>query len=193
VFRATTSLGLSCLFVGVLAPHPSVAEATIERVQIADGIYQFITSADGYVPNGNSVVVINESDVLVFDTFSRPSSARQVLAEIKKLTPKSVRYVVNSHWHPDHWSGNEVFAVEFPGLEIIASEETRRFMLNIANAWPSMYSSNLQKDEAEFQKEFSTNQLSDGTPLSPEQRTKDEALRQRDREYIDAALKIHRT
>ena len=193
MFRATASLWLSCLFVGVLAPHPSIAEARIEKIQLADGIYQFITSADGYVPNGNSVVVINESDVLVFDTFSRPSSARQVLAEIKKLTPKPVRYVVNSHWHPDHWSGNEVFAVEFPGLEIIASEETRRFMLNIANAWPSMYTSNLQKDEAEFQKEFSTNQLSDGTPLSPEQRAKDEALRQRDREYIGEALKVHRT
>jgi monoamine oxidase len=188
VLRVIAPLWLFCLFVSVSIPASAAAEATIEKVQIADGIYQFITSADGYVPNGNSVVVINESDVLVFDTFSRPSSARQVLAEIKKLTPKPVRYVVNSHWHPDHWSGNEVFAAEFRGLEIIASEETRRFMLNIANAWPSMYTSNLQKDEAEFEKEFSTNQLSDGTPLTLEQRLKDEALRQRDREYVGEAL-----
>jgi glyoxylase-like metal-dependent hydrolase (beta-lactamase superfamily II) len=193
VLKAIVPRWLFCLFVCVSIPRPSTAEATIEKVQIAEGIYQFITSADGYVPNGNSVVVVNDSDVLVFDTFSRPSSARQVLAEIKKLTPKPVRYVVNSHWHPDHWSGNEVFAAEFPGLEIIASEETRRFMLNIANAWPSMYESNLQKDEAEFEKEFSTNQQSDGTPLTPEQRTKDEALRQRDREYVGEALKVHRT
>jgi cyclase len=193
VLRAIAPLRLFCLLVSISIPCRSAAEATIEKVQIAEGIYQFITSVDGYVPNGNSVVVINENDVLVFDTFSRPSSARKVLAEIKKLTAKPVRYVINSHWHPDHWSGNEVFATEFPGLEIIASEETRRFMLNIANALPSMYKSNLQKDEAEFEKEFSTNQLSDGTPLSPEQRAKDEALRQRDREYVAEALTVHRT
>ncbi len=84
-----------CLLVCISIPRLSTAEATVEKVQIAEGICQFITSADGYVPNGNSVVVINDSDVLVFDTFSRPSSARKVLAEIKKLTPKPVRYVVN--------------------------------------------------------------------------------------------------
>ena len=137
--------------------------------------------------------MINESDVLVFDTFSRPSSARQVIVAIRKLTSKPVRYVENSHWHPDHWSGNQVFAAEFPGLEIIASEDTRRFMLNIANAWPSMYRSNLQKGEAEFEKEFSTHQSSDGTPLTPEQRAEDESLRQRDREYVTEALTVHRT
>jgi cyclase len=190
---AERTLWLGCLLAVTGHAVMARAEATIEKVQIADGIYQFMTSADGYVPNGNSLVVINESDVLVFDTFSRPSSARQELAAIRKLTPKPVRYLVNSHWHPDHWSGNEVFVAEFPGIEIIATEDTRRFMLNIANAWPSMYKSNLQKDEAEFEKEFSTNQLSDGTPLTPEQRAKDEALRQRDREYVAEALTVHRT
>ena len=92
----------------------------VQKVQIADGIYQFITAPDGYVPNGNSVVIVNENDVLVFDTFTRPSTARTVLAEIRKITDKPVRYVVNSHHHPDHWSGNEVYAEAFPGLEIIA-------------------------------------------------------------------------
>ena len=193
MLRATGSLWLLFLLVTVFVPSPASSEATIDKVQIADGIYQFFTSPDGYVPNGNSLVVINQNDVLVFDTFSRSSSARQELAAIRKLTSKPVRYVVNSHWHPDHWSGNEVFAAEFPGLEIIASEDTRRFMLNIANAWPSMYRSNLQKDEAEFEKEFSTHQLSDGTPLTPEQLAKDDALRERDREYVSEALTVHRT
>jgi cyclase len=184
---------LCCAALTLLLPTLTCAQATIEKVRIADGIYQFITSPDGYVPNGNSVVVINEHDVLVFDTFTRPSTARLVLAEIRKLTPKPVRYVVNSHWHPDHWSGNEVYAREFPDLEIIASEETRRFMLNIANAWPAMYTAQLRNDEAEFEKEFATNTQADGTPLTPEQRAKDEALRKRDREYLTEALQVHRT
>ena len=82
MLRAIAPLWLFCLFLSVSLPCRSAAETTIEKVRIADGIYQFVTSADGYVPNGNSVVVINENDVLVFDTFSRLSSARQVLAEI---------------------------------------------------------------------------------------------------------------
>ena len=99
---------------------PSGAEngVAVQKVQIVDGIYQFITAPDGYVPNGNSVVIVNENDVLVFDTFARPSTARTVLAEIRKITDKPVRYVVNSHHHPDHWSGNQVYAQAFPNLEM---------------------------------------------------------------------------
>src|ERR1700732_4106081 len=130
---------------------PSGAEngVAVQKVQIVDGIYQFITAPDGYVPNGNSVVIVNENDVLVFDTFARPSTARTVLAEIRKITDKPVRYVVNSHHHPDHWSGNEVYAQEFPNLEIIATEESRQFMLNIANAWPPVFTEKLRKDQAD--------------------------------------------
>ena len=106
---------LPCLLAACLGlGRASAAEnrVAVQTVRIADGIYQFVTAPDGYVPNGNSVAVVTESDVLVFDTFSRPSTARTVLAEIRRLTGKPVRYVVNSHWHPDHWSGNEVFARE---------------------------------------------------------------------------------
>lgn len=190
---ATTITPLFCAILTLLFPVHSRAEASIEKVRIAEGIYQFITSPDGYVPNGNSVVIINEDDVLVFDTFTRPSTARKVLAEIRKLTPKPVRYIVNSHWHPDHWSGNEVYAREFPGLEIIATEETRQIMLNVANAWPALYDAGLKKDEADFGREISTGRQADGTVLTPEQRAKDEALMQRGREYIAEALQVHRT
>jgi cyclase len=169
---------------------PAVA---VQKVQIADGIYQFITAPDGYVPNGNSIVIINENDVLVFDTFTRPSTARTVLAEIRKLTDKPVRYVVNSHHHPDHWSGNEVYAEAFPNLEIIATEDTRRFMLNIAKAWPPVFTENLRKDQAELDKELSSGKESDGTALTAEQRRKDEDDVRLEREFVAEALNVKRT
>jgi glyoxylase-like metal-dependent hydrolase (beta-lactamase superfamily II) len=170
--------------------QPSVA---VQKVQIADGIYQFITAPDGYVPNGNSVVIVNENDVLVFDTFTRPSTARSELAEIRKLTDKPVRFVVNSHHHPDHWSGNEVYAQAFPGLEIIASEETRQFMLNIANAWPAVFTNIVKKDQADLDKEISTGKEADGTPLTAEQRGKDEDEMRLEREFTEEALQVKRT
>ncbi len=171
-------------------PVPGVA---VQRVQIADGIYQFITAPDGYVPNGNSVVIVNENDVLVFDTFARPSTARTVLAEIRKITDKPVRYVVNSHHHPDHWSGNEVYAEAFPNLEIIATEEARQFMLNIANAWPAAFTEKLRKDQADLDKELSTGKDSDGTVPSAEQRRLDEDDVRLEREFTDEAMQVKRT
>ena len=77
----------------------SGAGTDIRKIVIADGIYQFMTMRDSYVRQLNSVVAVIENDVLVFDTNTRPSSARLILAEIRKITDKPVRYVVNSHWH----------------------------------------------------------------------------------------------
>ena len=51
-----------------------------------------------------------------------------VIAEIRKITPKPVRTLINSHWHQDHWSGNDEYVKAFPGLQIIATTETRDYM-----------------------------------------------------------------
>src|SRR4051812_28713323 len=89
--------------------HMSGAGRDIRRFDIAPGVYQFMTMRDSYVRQLNSVVIITDQDVLVFDTNTRPSSAALILKEIRKLTDKPVRYVVNSHGHPDHWSGTSVY------------------------------------------------------------------------------------
>ncbi len=165
----------------------------ITKVQIADGIYQFITAPDGYVPNGNSIVVVNQDDVLVFDDFSRPSTARTELAEIRKITNKPVRYVVNSHHHPDHWSGNEVFAEAFPGLEIIATEESRNYMLNLAKSWPPVWTARLRKAQANLDQEISAGKQMDGKPLTEEQRRKDEDRVRLLGDWVSELMTVKRT
>jgi cyclase len=184
--------GLTVMYFAVASLSAETGVA-VQKVQIADGIYQFITAPDGYVPNGNSIVIINENDILVFDTFSRPSTARTVLAEIRKLTDKPVRYLVNSHHHPDHWSGNEVYAEAFPGVEIIATEETRQFMQNVANAWPPFFAEELRRDEADFEKEANTGKDADGAALTPEQRRKDEDALRLERDFTAEAMMVKRT
>ena len=100
-----------------------------EPVEVAKDIYLFRAPDIGnlYV-DGNSVAVIGEKSVVVFDTGARLSSARAVLSQIRRLTDKPVSRVINSHWHPDHWSGNEIYARAFPGVEIIATTATRDYM-----------------------------------------------------------------
>ncbi len=186
---------LAAVSAGLAGSAAALAQSpvAVQTVPIADGVYQFITAPDGYVPNGNSVAIVNEKDVLVFDTFARPSTAQTVVAEIRRITDKPVRYVVNSHWHPDHWSGNEVYAREFPGVEIIASEETLRLMRNTANAWPEITRENLRRDEQDLENEVRAGKEPDGTVLTPERRRHDEDQLRLERDYAAEASKVART
>jgi cyclase len=107
----------------------SAAPDTLERTMIADGIYLFRapSSLDRWT-SSNAVVIVDENDVTVFDNSARSTTSRLLIAEIRKITTKPVRTLINSHWHMDHWLGNEEFTKAFPGLRIIATAETRDYM-----------------------------------------------------------------
>jgi cyclase len=51
-----------------------------------------------------------------------------VLAEIRTLTDQPVRWIVNSHWHWDHWYGTETYQQVFPGVRIVSHEKNRQVM-----------------------------------------------------------------
>jgi cyclase len=94
--------------------------------KVGEGIYAFI-SPIGITPlvSGNSLVVVGDESVLVVDTGQFPSLARAEIANIRRLTPLPVRYVVNTHWHPDHWTGNGEFKHAYPAVTIISTQNTR--------------------------------------------------------------------
>lgn len=99
------------------------------RTEIAPGIHLFRTAPYGEVGlDGNSIAIISTDGVLVFDTNGTPAAAAAVLAEIRTLTSQPIRYVVNSHWHWDHWYGTEVYTRAFPEVKVIAHERTRALM-----------------------------------------------------------------
>jgi glyoxylase-like metal-dependent hydrolase (beta-lactamase superfamily II) len=83
------------------------------REDLGDGVYVFRAPSDlDYWTSSNSVVVVNDDDVVVFDSPTRAITAR---------------VLINSRWHQDHWSGNDEYAKAFPGLRIVASGETRAY------------------------------------------------------------------
>src|SRR5882672_12052032 len=94
--------------------RPLESILTFKTERVADGVYAFITPEErsGF-QSGNSIAIIGDDGVLMFDTGNIPSSTRRQIAEIRKLTNKPVRYVVNSHWHPDHNLGNAEYRAAF--------------------------------------------------------------------------------
>ncbi len=99
-------------------------------VQLAPGVYGFLWRDPVADPiDGNSLFVINDEDVLVVDSGLLQRDARAMAAELKKLTDKPVRYVVNTHWHDDHNNGNCVYRELWPGVEFVAHRDTRIDMI----------------------------------------------------------------
>jgi len=70
--------------------------------------------------------VVGTNGVLVVDTFTDPAPARNLLAEIRKVTNLPIRFVVNTHYHLDHTGGNAVFAET--GATILAQRNLRGWL-----------------------------------------------------------------
>src|SRR5207247_10364854 len=67
--------------------------------------------------------------LVIVDTHSKPSAARVIVEHLRDMTTKPVRYVVNTHFHWDHWHGNEVYPAVYPGAEIVTNQLTREAMV----------------------------------------------------------------
>jgi cyclase len=94
--------------------------------KLADGVYAFVWKDVLKNPiEGNSMFIVNQHDVVVVDTAFFEETARVMAAELKKITPLPVRYVINTHWHDDHHGGNAVYKDLWPGAEIISHRDTR--------------------------------------------------------------------
>ena len=74
----------------LLLSGTSFAEDLFDIKPMADGVYAAI-SKPAYKVNCNAAIIILDDSVLVVDTHSKPSAARELIAEIKKLTDKPVR------------------------------------------------------------------------------------------------------
>jgi glyoxylase-like metal-dependent hydrolase (beta-lactamase superfamily II) len=118
------------------AAKAAVAHPPPAKSMVADGVFLFRTEPYGDVGlDGNAVVVLSPDGVLVFDVNGTPAAAAAVLAEIRKLTDKPVRFLVLSHWHWDHWYGAEVYKDAYPGIQIVAQEKSRLMMMGPALAF----------------------------------------------------------
>src|SRR4051812_19249540 len=87
-----------CLMLGFDSAISQPVRPAPTRIDIAPGIYLFQTQPYGDAGlDGNSIAIVGDDGVLVFDANGTPPGATAVIAELRKITPKPVKYLVLSH------------------------------------------------------------------------------------------------
>ena len=81
-----------------------------EIVELADGMYARL-----HENLTNAGIIIGDEGVMIIDSLRMPSFARDLKDDVKLITDKPIKYVLDTHAHWDHSWGNE----EFPDSTII--------------------------------------------------------------------------
>jgi cyclase len=128
--RASVCFVLLLLLPGFVRRLDAQMARNFDVIQIAKDVYVFAQRRPlTYPVDGNTTVIVNDDDVVVVDAKATPSTAREVIAEIRRITSKPVTYVINTHWHGDHHYGNDTFRKTFPAVQLVAHANTRTDLL----------------------------------------------------------------
>ncbi len=154
--------------------------------KLAEGVYGAIYSEMISDPvQSNALIVIGDDGVAVVDSHYTPAAARATIAEIRKLTPLPVRFVITTHWHDDHVFGNQEYRSAYPDVQFVAHRATRASMAADGANNTAAHVASLIKSYANsvplFESMLAKGQGPDGKPLSAA-----------DREYLLTMLPVRR-
>jgi glyoxylase-like metal-dependent hydrolase (beta-lactamase superfamily II) len=114
--RHTCFLGLLLLATSSLAQQQDFSKVEVKAQHVAGNVHM-MTGA-----GGNIGLSVGPDGVLVVDDQYAPLVPR-IRAAIATVTNKPVRYVLNTHWHPDHAGGNADFAKD---ATLVAHDNVRQ-------------------------------------------------------------------
>ena len=123
-YPAIASILIGVAGLAALGPAPQTPAPAFTFTKVADDVY-FAVGTGALTVFCNAAIIINANDVLVVDSHVSPAAAQALLDELKAITTKPVRYVVNTHFHFDHSSGNQIYG---PDVEIIGHQFTREML-----------------------------------------------------------------
>ncbi|MCP4711878.1 MAG: MBL fold metallo-hydrolase [Planctomycetes bacterium] len=103
--------------------------APVEFKQISERLYEI---AGGSGANGG--MYMGDDAVMIIDAKQTPESVEQVIAGVKKITDKPIKYLVNTHSDGDHVAGNRFFPKD---VTIISHENCRKEFFITRDGSPS--------------------------------------------------------
>jgi quinoprotein relay system zinc metallohydrolase 2 len=113
--RAALALAASPLLGYVQAE----AEEGVEVSEVAPGVFVHqgryeVQSPENRGDMANACFVVGTDSVAVIDTLGSAIAGREIRTAIRAVTNKPIRYVINTHMHPDHVFGNAAFKQDNP-------------------------------------------------------------------------------
>jgi glyoxylase-like metal-dependent hydrolase (beta-lactamase superfamily II) len=104
--------------------------------QLAPGVWGAIRRDPFELPQeGNSVFVVTDRGVVVFDAGGSPAMGEAIVAKVRSVTDKPVTYVVISHWHGDHMRGLQAIKAAFPSAQVFAHPHSRDLIVETQDGW----------------------------------------------------------
>lgn len=165
------SLGATQPLPPAAAPATPPLIASWEIVTLAEGVHGFMWKDPFADPiQGNALFIVNDRDVVVVDTGLLPSTARVMAAELRKLTSKPVRYIVNTHWHDDHHGGNAVYRELWPDVQFIAHRDTRADIIEKTYGARAKSLDDTLATAARFERWSAAGKDDDGKPIDERRR-----------------------
>jgi glyoxylase-like metal-dependent hydrolase (beta-lactamase superfamily II) len=172
--------GLATLLVVLAAGPPAAAagpateplpQKAFEVTRLADGVHAVIWTEPLADPiEGNALFIVNDRDVVVVDSALFPSSTRRMIAALRGITDKPVRYVINTHWHDDHHDGNYLYREAWPGVEFVSHPATRANILEHTYKPRPGILEEYQEAEVRYARWVETGLDDEGKPLEPRRR-----------------------
>ncbi len=117
--RSLLASALAFTVAPVLGKLPAQADGALSFAEVAPGVFVHqgrfeLQSPDNRGDMANASFIIGSDAVAVIDTLGSAKVAQGIRAAIKAVTDRPIRFVVNSHMHPDHVFGNAAFKEDNP-------------------------------------------------------------------------------
>jgi cyclase len=113
---------------------------------IGRGLYAYISDNDA---SANSTFLVGDAGILVVDTGLNAAEGSKLLGAIRRVSGLPVKYIVNTHYHPDHQGGN---AVVGPSAVAISTDFTRERTLALQKD-PGMKAFHFEPADLTFQQQ----------------------------------------
>ena len=119
------------LLCAALAGAAPCAAAVPEPEQLAPGVYAMVAAPEEAAPAnhgvvGNIGILVGASGVVLIDTGTSARHARQLLAQIRQITPLPVVLAINTHQNPAHVFGNGT--LRDMGVPVLAHRDTDAYI-----------------------------------------------------------------